>query len=231
MYMDDLVVELKLKGVGCHIINVFLACILYADDVCLIAPSRSAMQDILDICSTYAEDWCIWYNEKKTKIMAFGKKFDSFSCVPLTMNGKNLSFVSEWKYLGVTVKSGRYFSCSAAPCLASFYRTTNTILNVAKKPREQVLMNLLYSICVPILTYACEVKVFSAREMTQLHVACNDAIRKVFTYNRWESVKALHENMGYLSITEIFAERKLKFERKLATMNNAVLRHLHNVFP
>ena len=50
MYMDGLIERLKKRGIGCHIINVFIACLLYADDMCLLAPSRGAMQELLSIC-------------------------------------------------------------------------------------------------------------------------------------------------------------------------------------
>ena len=39
-------------------------------------------------------------------------------------------------------------------------------------------MQLLHTNCVPILTYACAVKEFSAKEMTNCTEAMNDAIRK-----------------------------------------------------
>ena len=107
--------------------------------------------------------------------------------------------------------------------MSSFYHSVNTILNVVEKPSETVMMKLLYSVCVPILSYACEVKVFSSKEMTQLHVALNDAIRKIFTFNRWESVKNLREGLGYLSITELFCKRKTSFERRLSFINNALI--------
>ena len=89
------------------------------------------------------------------------------------------------------------------------------------------MMKLLYSISIPILTYACDVKVFSAREMSRLHVATNDAIRKIFTYNRWESVKTLREGLGYRSVTEIFASRKASFERTLPCLGNGTLSYLY----
>ena len=94
------------------------------------------------------------------------------------MNNNNLSFVKQWKYLGVMIKSDHFFACSAASWLSSFYRSTNTVLNVIRKPSEHVMLNFLYSMCIPIMTYACEVKVFSSKEMTQLHVACNDEYGK-----------------------------------------------------
>ena len=229
VYMDDLVLELRQTCKGCHLIDLFIACILYADDVCLLAPSRKSMQILLDICSKYALSWCIKYNERKTKVIYFGKDFESFSCSPLLLNGAPIDFVKEWKYLGVTLKSDRHFTCSAQKPRSAFYRSTNSILNVLKGPSEAVQMNLLYSICVPILTYACDVIVYHSREMESLHVAVNDAIRRIFSYNRWESIKTLRKSFGYLSVTEIFANRKKFFESQLSHIGNDFLTALSQI--
>jgi hypothetical protein len=74
--------------------------------------------------------------------MVFGKDYETYSCRPLVLNCGELSFVSEWKYLGMTVVNGRHFRCSVKKCLASFYRAANTVLNVLKKPSEKVMLNL-----------------------------------------------------------------------------------------
>ena len=87
-------------------------------------------------------------------------------------------------------------------------------------------MKLLYSICVPIITYASDVIDYPHRELESLHVAVNDAIRKIFSYHRWESIRTLRMSLGYLSVTEIFAKRKKSFESKLPQIGNAVLSSL-----
>ena len=115
--------------------------------------------------------------------MYFGKGFENFSCSPILLNGKALEIVNEWRYLSVTLISGKNFSCSSKKCLSTFYHTSNTILNVVRKPSNEVMMKLLYSIAVPNLTYACDVIHF--KDMHRLHVVVNDAIRKIFGFNRW----------------------------------------------
>ena len=70
---------------------------------------------------------------------------------------------------------------------------------------------------------------YSYKEMQSLHVAVNDAIRKIFSYNRWESIKTLRESLGYFSVTEIFAHRKCCFESKLSHIGNSVLSFLHKL--
>ena len=159
--------------------------------------------------------------------MYFGKNFDTFTCAPIFLNGVKLDFVHEWKYLGVLLKTDKRFSCSAKKSRSAFYRSSNSILNVLNGPSEVVQMKLLYNICVPTITNACEVVSFSGREMESLHVAVNDAIRRIFSYNRWESIKTIRESFGYLSVTEIFARRKKNFENKLPHIGNAMLAFLH----
>ena len=120
--------------------------------------------------------------------MFFGKNYESVSCAPLYLNGRAINFEPEWKYLGVVIMTGNGFFCSARRPLASFYRSSNSVLNVLKRPSEHVLMKLLYDVCVPNLTYACEVTNFLCKEKNAMHVAVNDAIRRIFSYNRWESL-------------------------------------------
>ena len=84
-------------------------------------------------------------------------------------------------------------------------------------------MKLLYSVCVPNLTYACDVVTYNHKEMESLHVAVNDAIRRIFGFNRWESIRTLRESFGFQSVTEIFARRKEAFCQRLPRLGNLVL--------
>ena len=58
-------------------------------------------------------------------------------------------------------------------------------------------MRLLYSYCVPRLTYGAQVTSFNYRDSHAMSVALNDAIRKIFGWNRWQSVSDLRKIMGY----------------------------------
>ena len=109
--------------------------------------------------------------------------------------------------------------------------STNTILNVLNKPSENVLMMLLYSNCVPILTYGCEVKRPNGREITSLDVALNDCTRKIFGFRRWESTRELRKSLGYESITEILAMRNFRFLNGIAISwtGNSVLIQLESL--
>ena len=62
-----------------------------------------------------------------------------------------------------------------------------------------------------------------------VNVALNDCIRRVFTYNRWESVRFLRLSFGFPSLTEIFESRSRKFLKQLPTLGNPTLKCLHTL--
>ena len=223
IYVDDLIAKLRLLKNGCHIANVFLACLVYADDIVLLAPCRSALQLLLNTCEEYGFSWCLTYNPSKTKVMTFGKS----TCAPsFFMYGKLLDIVHEYKYLGVTVVAGITFSTSHLKPLIKFRSSANTILNIQRKPSEQVQLKLLYSMSVPNVTYASEVLHYSTKQMQMINVALNDCLRRIFGYNRWESVRFLRLSSGYPSITDIFHQRSRRFDARLSSMRNDTLRFL-----
>jgi hypothetical protein len=199
---------LRKSGCGCHIVDIFVAAILYADDLALLAPIRSSLQKLIDICIEYGKIWCVEYNFQKTKVMTFGKSCDTMSVCDITLDGRVVSCIHEWKYLGVTIRQVVHLLAQLVQTLGIFIAQVN--VNSSCRPSNDVLMKLFYSSCIPILTYCAEVKVLSSRDMMQINTAVNNGIRKIFTFNRWESVRTLHTDMGYKGICNIFAERQKK---------------------
>jgi hypothetical protein len=67
---------------------------------------------------------------------------------------------------------------------------------------------------------ASEVKQFSASEMTKCDVALNNAIRKIFTYQRWEGICILRESFGYPDLYSIFTKQRANFLTSNLTIDN-----------
>ena len=73
IYMDDLGLKLQCSGVGCILQYRFCNIIMYADDIILLAPTVSALQNMLGICSDYARGHNIKFNSSKSVCMRFGR--------------------------------------------------------------------------------------------------------------------------------------------------------------
>ena len=165
-------------------------------------------------------------HEKKSKSMVFGDSYSSLKPLPIVLNGQPIEYVSEWTCLGCLIQTDKRFCFSCKDDLRSFRSSANSILSAVKK-RNEVIMQLLYSICVPILSYASEVKQFSDAQMHECHVALNDAICRVFGYNRWESVRSLRLEFGYDDMYTIFAKRRKNFDSQLSVMKNETINSLN----
>ena len=103
------------------------------------------------------------------------------------------------------------FSFSNKTELNAFYCSANSILRSLKRPNELVLMKLLYSNCVPNLTYCAEVKELTSSDMNRCNVALNDSIRRIFSYNRWESTRYLWQQLRLPNIVKIFYSPQKRF--------------------
>ena len=72
VFVDELLEKLKEKGIGCYIDHLFSGALSYADDIILLCPSVSAMNEMIKLCEEYAEDHKIIFNGKKSKYLVFG---------------------------------------------------------------------------------------------------------------------------------------------------------------
>ena len=227
IYIDDLIKELRESKVGCHILGVFIAAILFADDMTLLSPTRSAMQRLLEICDNYCRKFCLKFNIGKTKTMLFGKLSSSIdSLAELTLRGIPIGFVEKYRYLGFHVVSGRSFTFSSTESLRGFFGAVNSIMTLLTRPPENVLMQLLYTTCVPKLTYGAAVLDLTASEKHRYNVAVNNAIRAIFKFRYWQSIRQLREFFHYDPIEVIFAKARKRFLLSIKEHRNGVLRFL-----
>ena len=162
--------------------------------------------------------------------MIIGEKLSEGEFSPLSCHNATLDFVSEYKYLGVNLIGGKVLSFSARSEIRSFHRAANSILTSSTRPNDHILMKLLYTNCVPILTYACAVKQFSAAEMSSCNTAINNAIRRIFSFARYESIRHLRQSYHFKSIYEIFSLAQSKFIKSSLTSSNDIVRHIANCF-
>ena len=106
--MDDLLKELRSLGVGCHIGDIFVGAAGFADDIILLAPCRSAMQQMISVCEKYALENNLLFStddnpeRSKTKCLFMcGKSGPKVEFpAPLKLNGRDLPWVEKGTHLG-----------------------------------------------------------------------------------------------------------------------------------
>ena len=69
IFVNDLVQEIKNSGLGVMLDDVVVSCLLYADDIVLLAESGDALQKMLNIVTFWCSKWRLMINQNKTQIM------------------------------------------------------------------------------------------------------------------------------------------------------------------
>jgi len=69
---------------------------------------------------------------------------------------------------------------------------------------HKITLFLVESYCLLLITYGCEALNFNSQIIHQLSVCWNNAYRRIFYYNSWESVKALQFYCGRLDFYHVY---------------------------
>ena len=209
VYVDNLIEELKHSGYGCYIGRTFFGCIMYADDLLLLSPSVNGLQSMLDICSVYGSLHDIIFNAKKTVIMAVGRNL--VHKPSMFIANQSITWVDYCKYLGVSFRARANLVVDVVPMKRRFYAALNSVFSRNSALVEPVKLHLVRSFCLPLLVYCLGALDLTTSMVQELGVCWNDAFRKIFSYNRWESVKLLQFFCGCLDFTHIYDLLRLRF--------------------
>ena len=105
LYLDNLLKELRMLGVGCYVANVFLCTTAYADNLLLMSRTRSSMATMLKVCKRFAAEHNMSFSvhevPSKTKVVYMcGDMTLRAYPAPLQLNGRDLPYVTTWLHLG-----------------------------------------------------------------------------------------------------------------------------------
>jgi hypothetical protein len=210
IYVDDLIHQLESSNLGCHVGCYYYGCVMYADDLLLMAASISDMQKMLDVCALFGINNNIVFNPKKSSCLRAGI-YNNEGIGKLHLGSMELNWVNSVKYLGIMLSAGNVLSVDIGYMKRRFYASCNSVLNSCKYVSEDVKLHLVKSFCLPMLTYCIGALNLSKQNIRELGVCWNDAFRKIFHYNRWESVKDLQFFFYELPFEQLYDFLRWKF--------------------
>ena len=124
--MDDLFERLQKRGVGCYMGNYFVGCLAYADDLAILAPSKKALQIMINICQGYAADHDVIFNGPKSQFIVFrGRECKADNC-DVMVNGIQLNNTSSAIHLGHRISSDDN-ECAISASVAQFWKAFNIL--------------------------------------------------------------------------------------------------------
>ena len=139
IYIDDLIDRVSESNYGCMLGISRSNIIVYADDIVILAPSRKALQVLLDICQTETRALELAFNTKKCKMLLFrpySKRSNSNLMVPIKICDDSIEMVDTIKYLGFIISNDLGNDGDVDRALKKFYIEFNQILKKISFYRE-----------------------------------------------------------------------------------------------
>ena len=97
--MDDLSVCLTQYKAGCHLNETVTNHVMYADDICLMAPSAIALRKMLNLCYEFSQsNDKLSFNPIKSQCMVFKLNRFTLYCPSVYLNGNIIDYVETVKF-------------------------------------------------------------------------------------------------------------------------------------
>ena len=186
VYLDELLLHLKEKDVGCHMGEIFSGAVAYADDVCLLSPSLQGLREMLSVVESLARMYCIQFNAEKSVLLVF----DNQDRTPYTLKlfGQMITSTDVvcTKHLGLYIGQ-RGLQKSIECAVADLYARTNCLSAQFRHVGWRIRLVLFFSFCVHL--YGCESWDLTSRFVDNFSVAFRKCIRYILrlpyrTHNR-----------------------------------------------
>jgi len=211
IYLDDLS-KLCTSLTGCYII-------LYADDILLISPSVTKLENLLHCCEHELAWLDVTINFKKSCCLRIGPRCDIDCCSITSLSGVKLSWVAELRYLGVYLVKSRKLKCSLDAAKRGFYRAANSIFGkIGRIASEEVVIHLLKTKCVPILLYGLEALPLNKSQLNSLDFVVNRFFMKLFKTSDIKIVETCREQFNFALPSVQLDRRCRKFDSRLVLL-------------
>jgi len=217
-YIDELLIRLKQKGIGCYIGNLFCGAFGYADDIILLAPTRRSLRMLCEECIAFAEEYSLLFNATKCKYMVFGTSED---VKPFIFDGDCIYNVTKDVHLGsifgMDINKDRISSA-----ISDMYGRLNTIRTSFKYGDIPVMYTLFKTQCMSL--YGAQLWDYSSSDCNRFYTAWRKSIRLLLGLPNTTHCQLLHHIVNDIPVECQVHRRFFKFVYTAVNSNNAYTR-------
>ncbi len=222
LYIDELLYRMSQSQYGCYIGNQFHGAYGYADDVIVLAPSLQSLNQLLNICCSYALEYNVKFNPTKSKLIMY-------TC----NNNNNVLFNPRVEFMGGVIDVvqhdkhlGNLIGHLSQNDIVS--RMTNDFLsrvNMVKFHFKYIPTDTMYFLfktyCMPL--YGCQLIDLSSPAMSTFYVAWRKSIRYLLNIPRTTHCSMLNYICDDIPVFTQLCNRFIKFLRSLQNSKNPLI--------
>ena len=229
LYIDELYFKLANSGFGCHINDLYYGIFGYADDLVLLSPDRSGLQEMLnitcDFLSAIGLNISVNYvnpSKSKTKCIAFGTKIVSTKIV---LNGVKLPWSDSFNHLGHLIYKDGTFCLDSESKRKSFIGQFHALRQELGHQSPVVIINLIN---VYLLSFYGS-NLWNLFNCDQVYTTWNNVIRNVFELPARTHRYLIEPVSDTPHIFTVLMNRFINFYCNLCRSDKLIICNLRNV--
>ena len=222
VYMDDLSSLLNSSRIGCHIDDVCINHVFYADDLCLMAPCAIALQELINICYQYSNEIDLNFNATKSFCVAFSPKHYKLLLPSLFMNSLPILYADSIKYLGFIFTSNNCDDSDILKQMRMLYCRSNRLVRLFNKCSKPVLLELCRSFCT---VFYCPYfwTQYKKTTFSKIRVAYNNVYRKILGVSRRASASGMFVSNDIPNFEAFLRKSIYSFTTRLSSSSNKLI--------
>ena len=241
IYINELAKTLEQSTTpGVPLADTEVKCLLFADDLVLLSPTKEGLQQHLDLLHKFSQTWALSVNLAKTKVMIFQKRHSHLN-QQFFLNRTALEHTKNYTYLGLNISSTGNFNKAANDLREKARRAFYAIKrNVKLDIPIQIWLKILDSVIEPISLYGCEIwgpltnqdpEKWDKHQTETLHT---ELCKSILRTQRKTTNNACRAELGRYPLIIKIKKRAFKFHDHLKesnpdTFHNIALNHGENL--
>ncbi|CAH2104855.1 unnamed protein product [Euphydryas editha] len=231
LYMDELIVALSRQHLGCHIDDVCVNNLSYADDMVLLSASICGMRSLIQTCEEYAGRHGLKYNVAKSQCMIFEAvgTICPQNIPPVLLSGVPLKMVGQVKYLGHVITTDLRDDADIERERRALSVRANMVARRFARCSAQVKMTLFRAFCTSL--YTCSLWAnYTKKKYSDLRVLYNNAFRILLGLPRYCSASGMFADAGIDCFHTTMRKRCASLVRRVRSSPNTVLKMIATRF-
>ena len=222
LYIDDLLIELRENGSGCHINSMFCGAFSYADDIVLLAPTVNSLNSMVNTCQNYSTKYDILFNPTKSQLITFSVKKKSFAPT-IIINNSTVPIVQSVKHLGHEL-SCNILKSDSDRVISDFNMRINMFHLDFGSLQTEIKNRLFKQYCCSY--YGTQLYNLCSNDIYNICRAWRVGFRKIWGLPNMTHCNLLYMLGNIINTHDLFIKRFLKFFIKAFNSTNSVVNHL-----
>jgi hypothetical protein len=227
--MDEIAEEISKLKLGVKISeNHKVGCLLWMDDVVLIAKEREELQKMLDITDEIASRYHIEFGTEKSKVMKTGNKKEAMK---FKLGEKHLDECEKYKYLGVIFNKGRNMKHHIEEIKKKTEAAYQVIMRIVGSAdfcgiEMETIWQLVECCIIPTITYGIEVCKLNKTEIKALNSILDTILKRILKLPITTPREPIYWETGIMDIEHTIRKNAINFSNRYKKTANKILREL-----